>query len=104
MFRRAKRFFCSVLPCFKESLQSGDLIIEDQSLGKHGFMNKLGSVCKISHMAGAVTVAGKNNGKIIFPAAAEDLPAAGPCVAPIAVGGKGRFIDLKDHILFLCAS
>ena len=55
-------------------------------------------------MAGPVTVAGKNNGKIIFPAAAEDLPTAGPCVAPVAAGGQGRFIDLKNHILFLRTS
>ena len=67
-------------------------------------MNKLGGVCKISHMAGPVTVAGKNNGKLIFPAAAENFPAAGPCVASVTVGGQGRFIDLKNHILFLRVS
>ena len=47
-----------------------------------------------------MAVAGKHDGNLVFPAAAEDFRVIGPCVATVAIRGEGSFVDFEDHVFF----
>lgn len=57
----------------EKNLESGKLVVEDQLFWKHGLMNKLSSIGKISDMLRAMAVTGKKQRQIIFAAASKDL-------------------------------
>ena len=63
-------------------------------------MDKIGCVCKVAYMLRTMAVAGKHDGKLVFPAAAEDFRVIGPCVAPLAIRGEGSLVDLEDYVFF----
>ena len=63
-------------------------------------MDKIGCVCKFAYMFRSMAVAGKYDGKLVFPAATEDFRVIGSCVAPVAIRGEGSLVDLEDHVFF----
>ena len=85
-------------------LQPWKLIVQDQTLRKHGLMNKISSICKVADVFRPVAVTGKKQREIIFAAAAQDLETVFSGIPAISVRRQGCFVDLKDRAGCFCGS